>query len=222
MKLICEIHDKLNVLEEDVGGKKTLFVEGPALVGNKPNKNGRVYNIDILREAVDLYIKDHLKEGRAVGELGHPEGPNINLHRISHKFTDIRESKGDNLFIAKAKLLDTPMGDIAQKLVKEGVTLGFSSRGMGSLKKNDSGIMEVQNDFKIATAADIVADPSAPGAFVKGIMEDVEWFYDIAKGTWVERKVEQIHEELHKLTVKQIQERKLAYFQAIMEGLSKK
>ena len=146
-----------------------MYIEGIFLQGNIPNKNGRRYNTETLKREVNRYMQENVKKGRAYGELGHPDGPSINLDRVSHMIVDLRQ-EGDN-FIGKAKLSSTPMGQIAAGLIEDGAQLGVSSRGMGSLKEGKDGVMEVQDDFYLATAADIVADPSAPDAFVNGIME---------------------------------------------------
>ncbi len=177
MKLITEITESVKVLtEENADGKKSLFIEGIFLQGNIPNRNGRRYNADILEKEVGRYVNENVSKGRAYGELGHPDGPSINLDRVSHIITSlVRE--GDN-FIGKAKISSTPMGKIVEGLLSDGAQLGVSSRGMGSLKEGKDGVMEVQEDFYLATAADIVADPSAPDAFVNGIMEGKEWVWE--------------------------------------------
>jgi len=177
MKLITEVTFEANcVTEAREDGKKNVFIEGVFLQGGIKNRNGRMYPVETLAKEVNRYNEAYVKTNRAMGELGHPEGPSINLDRVSHMITSLRQ-EGMN-FIGKAKLLDTPMGNTAKGLIGEGVRLGVSSRGMGSLKMNNEGINEVQNDFYLATAADIVADPSAPDAFVNGIMEGVEWAWE--------------------------------------------
>ena len=175
MKLIRETIEEVKYLTEGEGGEKALHIQGPFLVSEKQNKNGRVYPKHILRKEVDRYMKEFVKTKRAFGELGHPETPTINLDRVSHMIVDLTED-GDS-WIGKAKILDTPMGKIAKNLIEGGAQLGVSSRGMGSLKSID-GINYVQPDYYLATAADLVADPSAPGAFVQGIMENREWVWD--------------------------------------------
>ena len=219
MKLICEIQEGISPVIEEESGIKNIFVVGPALVADEKNKNGRLYRMPILREAVNTYIRDNIKTNRAVGELGHPAGPTLNLDRVSHKFISITED--GNRFIAKAKLLETPMGKIAKNLINEGVVFGFSSRGMGTLKPNSEGIMEVQNDFRLATAADLVADPSAPGAFVKGIVENIEWYLDAASGTWVQEKIEPMQKEIKKMNLRELSERKLKLFEYFLSELAK-
>lgn len=177
MKLITEVFEDLKTITEArEDGKKNVFIEGVFLQGGIKNRNGRMYPVETLAKEVERYNESYVKSGRALGELGHPEGPQINLDRVSHLITNLRQ-EGNN-FIGKAKLMDTPFGNIAKGLVSEGVKLGVSSRGMGSLKLNKEGINEVQDDFYLATAADIVADPSAPDAFVNGIMEGVEWIWE--------------------------------------------
>ena len=177
MKLITEVTEDIQVIKETIeeGGKKSYFIEGIFLQGDIKNRNGRKYPMDILEKEVNRYTENYIKKSRAFGELGHPSGPTINLERVSHMIKDIRRD-GSN-FVGKAKIMETPYGDIVKNLLSEGARIGVSSRGMGTLKENN-GIMEVQNDFYLATAADIVADPSAPDAFVNGIMEGVEWAWD--------------------------------------------
>jgi len=176
MKLIREEIEKVQVLTEEKNGKKNLFIEGIFLQSECVNRNGRMYPFSIMQKEVNRYNESYVKKGRALGELGHPDGPTVNLDRVSHKIVDLHR-EGTN-FIGKAKLLDTPMGVIAKSLLDEGVTLGVSSRGMGSLRDTQEGYKVVGEDFMLATAADIVADPSAPDAFVNGIMEGVEWIWD--------------------------------------------
>ena len=188
MKLIVEQIEELEfITEARETGEKDHYIHGVFLQANKRNKNGRIYPMNIMEQEVNRYMNETVKNNRAYGELGHPAGPQINLDRVSHMITELKRD-GDN-FIGKAKLTDTPMGNIAKGLLKSGANLGVSSRGMGSLKPNKQGIMEVQDDFRLATAADIVADPSAPDAFVKGIMENVDWIYDPVKDTWMEQKL---------------------------------
>jgi len=177
MRLIKELNEDLQFIVEENAetGKKSLFIEGVFLQSNLQNRNGRVYPREIMAKEVDRYVAEQVNTKRAYGELGHPDGPNINLDRVSHMITSLKED-GDN-WIGKAKILDTPMGNIASSLIKEGAGLGVSSRGLGSLKEKN-GINEVQDDFMLATAGDIVADPSAPDAFVEGIMEGKEWVWD--------------------------------------------
>ena len=178
MKLMCElVEENLRVITEaNEKGGKTYHIEGVFMQGNTKNKNGRRYPTEVLAREAERYKKNYIDENRAYGELGHPTGPTINLERVSHMIKDLRQD-GDN-FIGKAKIMDTPYGKIVQNLMDEGARLGVSTRGMGTLKDSRDGIMEVQPDFYLATAADIVADPSAPNAFVRGIREGREWVWD--------------------------------------------
>jgi hypothetical protein len=176
MKLITEEIESVEVITENVSGKKTLYIQGPFLQTEQKNRNGRVYRREIMEREVKRYSDSYINKGRALGELGHPDGPTVNLDRVSHKIVSL-EQKGND-FIGKAQILSTPMGKIAESLLKEGVTLGVSSRGIGSVTQHRDGYMEVGEDFMLATAADIVADPSAPDAFVQGIMEGKEWIWD--------------------------------------------
>ena len=176
MKLIREEIESVKFITEGKGDKKSLYNEGVFLQGNIKNRNGRMYPMETLQKEVARYTESNISSGRALGELGHPDGPTVNLDRVSHKIISLREH-GSN-FIGKAKILDTPMGQIAKSLIDEGVKLGVSSRGIGSLKPTKEGFNVVGDDFQLATAADIVADPSAPDAFVDGIMEGKEWVWE--------------------------------------------
>ena len=176
MKLIREEIESVDVIVESRGGKKSLYIEGVFLQGGIKNRNGRMYPVETLAKEVNRYNENFTGKGRALGELGHPDGPAVNLDRVSHKITML-EQRGDN-FYGKAKILSTPMGKIASSLLGEGVKLGVSSRGIGSLKEDTDGVKVVGEDFMLATAADIVADPSAPDAFVDGIMEGKEWVWE--------------------------------------------
>jgi Prohead core protein serine protease len=176
MKLITEEVESVEFIVEEKNGKKSMFIEGIFLQGNIKNRNGRMYPVETLAREVGRYNENFVMKGRALGELGHPDGPTVNLDRVSHKIT-VLEQRGDN-FWGKAKLLETPMGKIAKSLIDEGVQLGVSSRGVGSLIVTNEGYKKVGEDFMLATAADIVADPSAPDAFVSGIMEGKEWVWD--------------------------------------------
>ena len=175
MKLIREEIEAIEVLTEERNGKKHFYIQGPFLQGDIKNRNGRIYESKILAKEVKRYNESYISKNRAMGELGHPDGPTVNLDRVSHKITSLKQ-EGSN-FIGKAKILETPMGRIAGALLNDGVTLGVSSRGMGSLVQRN-GANYVGEDFMLATAADIVADPSAPDAFVQGIMEGKEWVWD--------------------------------------------
>jgi hypothetical protein len=209
MKLITELFEEMEyITEAKENGEKEHYIHGIFLQANRKNRNGRIYPLHIMENEVNRYMTEVVKHNRAYGELGHPQGPQINLDRVSHIITELRRD-GDN-FIGKAKLTDTPMGNIAKGLLKSGANLGVSSRGMGSLKPTRDGIMEVQNDFHLATAADIVADPSAPDAFVKGIMEGVEWIYDPVKDSWKEEKIDNMRKSMHKMSMDQLEENKMA------------
>jgi hypothetical protein len=216
MKLIREeIHD-IEVLTENVDGKKNMFLEG-IFMQSVPNKNGRVYPMETLVNEVNRYIKEKVSTKRSYGELGHPKGPQINLDRISHIVESLKPD-GKNI-IGKAKLTETPMGNIAKGIIESGGQLGMSSRGLGSLKKLDDGLLEVQDDFKLITAADIVADPSAPDAFVNGIMENVEWVFK--NGEWVAEAAEPIQKALKKMSRRQIEESKIRVFEHFLNEISK-
>ena len=197
MKLITEEINKVEFIVEEHQGKKSMFIEGVFLQGNQKNRNGRVYRTETLKREVNRYMTEYVEKGRALGELGHPDGPIVNLDRVSHKIVNLRQ-EGNN-FIGKAKLLDTPMGKIAKNLIDEGVTLGVSSRGIGSLKTTREGVNIVGDDFMLATAADIVADPSAPDAFVEGIMEGKDWVWE--GGILRERQAEMTKKELIHLSI---------------------
>ena len=175
MKLITEMIEDVQYLEEKVGDKKNLYIEGVFLQAEQKNRNGRVYPQQILEREVKRYNEKYIDQNRAFGELGHPQGPTVNLDRASHMITELK-ADGSN-FVGKAKIMDTPMGKIVKSIMNEGAQLGVSSRGMGSLKEKN-GVNEVQDDYYLATAADIVADPSAPGCFVQGIMEGKDWAWD--------------------------------------------
>ena len=193
MKLIAEqIQDVEYIVEEKDGGSKEMKIRGIFMQADMKNRNGRVYPMAVLQKEVKRYNKEFVAEGRAFGELGHPEGPTVNLDRVSHMITKL-EADGKN-FIGEAKLLSTPMGEIAKALIKDGGKLGVSSRGMGSLE-NKGGANYVKDDFYLATAADIVADPSAPQAFVEGIMEGKEWIWN--NGILKEVEVAEIHDEIN-------------------------
>ena len=181
MKLIKEINETVNYITEGADGTKELFIEGPFLVSEKKNKNGRLYEYNTMKKEVHRYTEEYINKNRAFGELGHPDTPTINLDRVAILIKGLRED--GTQWVGKAKVLDTPMGQIARKLIEGGAQLGVSSRGMGSLK-SVNGVNVVQNDFYLATSADIVADPSAPGAFVQGIMEGKEWM--LVNGVWTE------------------------------------
>jgi hypothetical protein len=215
MKLIKEINDNVNYTYlEESNGKKSLHIEGPFLVAETKNKNGRLYEYNTMKKEVSRYTTEYINKSRAFGELGHPESPSINLDRVSHMIVGLRED--GNQWIGKAKILDTPMGNIAKSLIEGGAQLGVSSRGMGSLK-NVNGVNVVQPDFYLATAADIVADPSAPGAFVQGIMEGKEWM--LVNGVWTEQYVEEAKREIKQASRKDIEAVSLRIFENFMKKL---
>ena len=216
MKLITEEISKVKIITEGKGSKKTLHIEGVFLQGGIKNRNGRVYPIDILGREVNRYCENFVGKGRALGELGHPDGPTVNLDRVSHKITSlVREG---NNFVGKAKLLSTPMGKIASSLIGEGVTLGVSSRGVGSLKEDHTGTKIVGEDFQLATAADIVADPSAPDAFVNGIMEGKEWVWE--GGSLREQLAENTAKRINTLVdQRRLEEHKLSLFNDFLNNL---
>ena len=216
MKLIREEVESVKFLVEQKNGKKSLYIEGVFLQGDIKNRNGRMYPMETLRKEVARYNESNVQSGRALGELGHPDGPTVNLDRVSHKIVSLKES-GSN-FIGKAKILSTPMGKIASSLIDEGVKLGVSSRGIGSLQMNKEGCNIVGSDFMLATAADIVADPSAPDAFVEGIMEGKEWIWD--GGILREKLAEQTQRKINTLVdQRRLEEHKLSLFNDFLSNL---
>ena len=217
MKLIREEIESVKFITEKLkSGKQNLYIEGIFLQGNITNRNGRMYPMETLRKEVARYSESNVTSGRALGELGHPDSPTVNLDRVSHKIVSLKEH-GSN-FIGRAKILDTPMGQIASSLIKEGVKLGVSSRGIGSLKPTKEGFNVVGEDFMLATAADIVADPSAPDAFVEGIMEGKDWVWD--GGVLREKFVERTYKEINTLTTqKKLDENKLNLFNDFLSNL---
>ena len=216
MKLITEEVARVKFIVEGKGAQKKMFIEGVFLQGEIKNRNGRMYPISTLSKEVGRYNESFVKKGRALGELGHPEGPTVNLDRVSHKITSlVREG---NNFRGKAQLLSTPMGKIAQNLIGEGVTLGVSSRGVGSLKEDMRGCKVVGEDFMLATAADIVADPSAPDAFVSGIMEGKEWVWE--GGFLREQLAEKTQKRFNTLVdQRKLEEQKLNLFNEFLSNL---
>jgi len=214
MKLIKEITESVNYLTEEKDGKKTLYIEGPFLVSEAVNKNKRMYKEETMRKEVARYTEEAISKNRAFGELGHPDTPSINLDRVSHLIVGLRQE--GNVWIGKAKILETPMGNIARQLIEGGGQLGVSSRGLGSLK-TVNGVNIVQDDFHLATAADIVADPSAPGAFVQGLMEGKEWM--LVNGVWTEQNYEEARQEIRQASRQQIEEVSLRIFQNFLKKL---
>ena len=214
MKLITETIENVQVLTEEKNGKKTMYIEGVFLQSELKNRNGRVYPFSVLEKEVNRYNEEYVKTKRALGELGHPDGPTVNLDRVSHRITELR-AEGNN-FMGKAQILDTPMGKIAKSLLGEGVQLGVSSRGMGSIDKRED-TSYVMDDFMLATAADIVADPSAPDAFVNGIMEGKEWVWD--NGILKESKVAKYQRYMSESTRQNLEERTLEVFKNFLAGL---
>tara|TARA_B100001142_G_scaffold131600_1_gene133178 strand:+ start:48393 stop:49043 length:651 start_codon:yes stop_codon:yes gene_type:complete len=216
MQLIREEIEKVDFIVEERNGKKNLFIEGIFLQGDLKNRNGRMYPMETLRKEVQRYTENHVNSGRALGELGHPDGPTVNLDRVSHKIVSLKEN-GNN-FIGKAKILGTPMGKIAESLISEGVKLGVSSRGIGSLKQTREGVNIVSDDFMLSTAADIVADPSAPDAFVEGIMEGKNWIWD--GGILREQQAAKTYKTINTLvSKKQLDEQKLDLFNNFLNNL---
>ena len=214
MKLIRELTESVQYLTEEKDGKKTLFIEGPFLVAEAVNKNKRMYKEETMRNEVNRYSEEYINKNRAFGELGHPDTPSINLDRVSHLIVGLRQE--GNAWIGKAKILETPMGNIARSLIEGGAQLGVSSRGMGSLKM-ENGVNVVQGDFHLATAADIVADPSAPGAFVQGIMEGKEWM--LVNGIWTEQHYDVAKQEIKQASSKDIEAVSLKIFENFLKKL---
>lgn len=220
MLMITELTEEIEyITEAKEDGSKDHYIHGIFMQADKPNRNGRIYPLRIMERAVQKYIESHIDQKRGYGELGHPSGPQINLDRVSHMVTELKRD-GSN-FIGKAKLTDTPMGNIAKGLLKSGANLGVSSRGLGSLKERD-GIMEVQDDFHLATAADIVADPSAPNAFVKGIMEGAEWVYDASSDSWYQEKLHESRKQMKRMRMDEIEQGKFGIYESFIKSLSAK
>ena len=219
MKLITEVLESEVefITEKKEDGGKNYFIEGVFMQGNIKNRNGRMYPMETLAKEVDRYNKEYVEQNRAYGELGHPQGPTINLERVSHMIKKL-ERDGDNIN-GKAKIMtETPMGNIVKNLMDEGAKLGVSSRGMGTLKPGRQGVNMVQSDFQLATAADIVADPSAPNAFVEGVMEGVEWIQNV-NGSWVSQYIEETQEEIRKVSKAELQEAQVKAFEKFLKQL---
>ena len=217
MKLISEFNDYAVapvIVEENEKGEKEYFIEGVFMQSDIKNRNGRIYPEQVMKKEVDRYVKEFVEKDRAFGELGHPDGPTINLDKVSHMITKL-EQDGKN-FMGRAKVLSTPNGQIVRNLINDGAKLGVSSRGLGSLETR-GGAQVVKDDFQLATAADIVADPSAPEAFVEGIMEGVEWYYD--SGILKMKDAEQMQKELRTAKSSKLQETKLNLWKKFVENL---
>ena len=216
MKLITEEISSVKFITEGKGTKKKMYIEGVFLQGDLKNRNGRMYPAGTLAKEVSRYNEAFVNKGRALGELGHPDGPTVNLDRVSHKITSLRQ-EGAN-FVGRAKILNTPMGSIAKNLLDEGVKLGVSSRGVGSVRTNNEGVNIVGEDFMLATAADIVADPSAPDAFVDGIMEGKDWIWD--GGVLREKFATKTYKQINTLArSRELQENKLKLFKEFLGNL---
>jgi hypothetical protein len=218
MKLITELNEEVKYLVEEKEGKKNYFIEGIIMQAEQGNKNGRIYRISTLEREMNRFNEGYVNKNRAYGELGHPSGPTINLERACIMFKNLRR-EGNNI-VGKAKVLDTPMGHIVRGLIDDEANLGISSRGMGSLKQLDNGLMEVQDDYYLATPGDIVADPSAPDAFVRGIMEGVEWVWD--NGIIKAQKVEELKQSIAKASSKNLKEAQLKAFKSFFNELSRR
>jgi hypothetical protein len=216
MKLIREVYDTVSLITEGSLGKgKNYFIEGVFLQAELKNRNGRMYPEQIMDKEVQRYCEEYIDKNRAYGELGHPDSPSINLDRVSHMIVSLKK-EGTN-YIGKAKILDTPMGKIAKGLLDGGANLGVSSRALGSLKSNSDGVQIVQDDFMLSTAADIVADPSAPDAFVKGIMENKEWIF--IDGIYVEKNIDEVKSAIKKTSSANLSETKLRAFQHFLSKI---
>ena len=215
MKLIREVFENHDIIVEEKEGKKNYFIEGVFLQSNLKNRNGRMYPESTMDKEVGRYIKEYVEKNRAYGELGHPDTPSINLDRVSHMITSLKK-EGTN-WIGRAKILDTPMGQIAKGLLDGGANLGVSSRAMGSIQTNNEGVAIVQDDFMLSTAADIVADPSAPDAYVQGIMEGKEWIF--VDGKFVEKDIEEARRNIRSASIRQLQEAKMRAFQDFLSKI---
>ena len=216
MKLITEINEEVKILtEESESGSKNFYIEGIFMQAERKNRNGRMYPVDVLAKEANRYITEYVMKNRAYGELGHPDGPSINLERVSHMIKELRQEGND--FYGKAKIMDTPYGNIVKNLISEGACVGVSTRGMGSLEERSDGTRVVKDDFYLATAADIVADPSAPDAFVRGIMEGKEWVW--GNGIIKEVQISQYKETIKKSSKKNLEENMLKTFNHFLSKL---
>lgn len=214
MKLITEVNEKINIITEGRGENKRHFIEGVFLQAEMRNRNGRIYPMDILENEICRYRDNFIDQNRAFGELGHPDGPQINLERVSHMITKL-DRDGTN-FIGKAKIMETPYGKIVKNFMEEGAKLGVSSRGLGTLRE-DNGVSYVNDDYRLSTAADIVADPSAPDAFVRGIMESREWIYE--SGVLKAVDIENYKNTIRKTSSRNLEEAKLQAFKDFLRKL---
>ena len=216
MKLITEINEEVKILtEESESGSKNFYIEGIFMQAERKNRNGRMYPVEVLAKEANRYITEYVMKNRAYGELGHPDGPSINLERVSHMIKELRQEGND--FYGKAKIMDTPYGNIVKNLISEGACVGVSTRGMGSLEERSDGTRVVKDDFYLATAADIVADPSAPDAFVRGIMEGKEWVW--GNGIIKEVQISQYKETIKKSSKKNLEENMLKTFNHFLSKL---
>lgn len=215
MKLITETLEQVSCLTEEIEGKKKYFIEGIFMQSNIPNRNGRTYAFDLLNREVQRYNMDYVQQGRAFGELGHPDTPSICLERVSHIIKDLH-AEGTN-FYGKAKIMDTPYGQIVKNLIDEGAKFGVSSRGMGSVIRSSRGIDEVGQDYHLVTPADIVADPSAPQAFVRGLCENKEWIF--VEGRFVEQDIERAQKQIHRASQKDLEAVGIQVFESFLGKL---
>lgn len=216
MKLFTELNEEVKILtEESEDGKKNFFIEGIFMQAEQKNRNGRMYPVGVLQKESNRYIQEYVNKNRAYGELGHPDGPTINLERVSHMIKELRQEGND--FYGKAKIMDTPYGNIVKNLMSEGACLGVSTRGMGSLVERNDGVKVVKDDFYLATAADIVADPSAPDAFVRGIMENKEWIWD--NGIIKEVQIAEYKKTIQKTSKKDLEENMIKTFANFLSKL---
>jgi hypothetical protein len=216
MKLITEVNEQINIITEaNEAGGRSFYIEGVFMQAEQQNRNGRMYPLEVLQKETERYVTEYVNKNRAYGELGHPEGPTINLERVSHMTKSLRQ-EGNN-FIGKAKIMDTPSGNIVKNLMSEGATLGVSTRGMGTLVERNDGVKVVKDDFYLATCADIVADPSAPDAYVRGIMEGKEWVWD--NGIIREVDVAKQRQVIQKSSKKDLEENMIKVFKDFISKL---
>jgi len=216
MKLITEVNEQINIITEaNEAGGRSFYIEGVFMQAEQQNRNGRMYPLEVLQKETERYVTEYVNKNRAYGELGHPEGPTINLERVSHMTKSLRQ-EGHN-FIGKAKIMDTPYGNIVKNLMSEGATLGVSTRGMGTLVERNDGVKVVKDDFYLATCADIVADPSAPDAYVRGIMEGKEWVWD--NGIIREVDVARQRQVIQKSSKKDLEENMIKVFKDFISKL---